>query len=237
MFIDIVKRAQGLQSFVQRCLTAVPPAIEHHVGKTLAIKKAFYFAFFEKVAGDYVEFGTYQGNSMISAFHSNRSVSKSGTVPARKFWGFDSFEGFKVTESGDKHPYFEDGYFMSDHKKVQQRVARQYKGRAEFELVKGYFEDTVAGKTTVDFRIGKVAVALIDCDLGSPATLALDFLKPGLQNGTILIMDDYFAYRGSRNAGVAGAFERFKRENPKLEFRRLFDYGHGGQGFVLENGV
>jgi macrocin-O-methyltransferase TylF-like protien len=104
--LEIVKRAQWLPSFVQRCRTAVPPAVEHHVGKTLAIKKAFYFAYFEKIEGDYVEFGTYQGNSMISAFHSNRGVASRGGVPARKFWGFDSFEGFNLAEDKDRHPYF-----------------------------------------------------------------------------------------------------------------------------------
>jgi O-methyltransferase len=92
----------------------------------------------------------------------------------------------------------------------------------------------VAGKTTVDFRINKLAVALIDCDLGTSGTIALEFLRPGLQNGTVIILDDYFAYRGSRKLGVAGAFEKFQRDHPELVFRRLFDYGHGGQGFVLE---
>jgi hypothetical protein len=32
---------------------------------------------------------------------------------------------------------------------------------------------------------------------------------------------------------VAGAFERFRARCPDLGFRRLFDYGHGGQGLVV----
>jgi hypothetical protein len=35
---------------------------------------------------------------------------------------------------------------------------------------------------------------------------------------------------------VAGAFGDFQAANPSLQFRRLFDYGHGGQGFVLAAG-
>ena len=37
--------------------------------------------------------------------------------------------------------------------------------------------------------------------------------------------------------GVAGAFEAFKAKNPNLVFRRIFDYGYGGQGFVLAAGA
>ena len=81
--------------------------------------------------------------------------------------------------------------------------------------------------------LASVAVALIDCDLGTPAELALDFLAPALQPGSVLILDDFFAYRGSRRQGVAGAFERFRARHPDWDFRRLFDYGHGGQGFIL----
>jgi hypothetical protein len=84
--------------------------------------------------------------------------------------------------------------------------------------------------------IDAIAVALVDCDLGTPARLALDFMRPALQNGSVLILDDYFAYRGSATTGVAGAFADFQAANPTLQFRRLFDYGHGGQGFVLAAG-
>ena len=47
------------------------------------------------------------------------------------------------------------------------------------------------------------------------------------------LLDDYFAYRGSETKGVARAFKEFGKANPKLQFRRLLDYGYGGQGFIL----
>ena len=62
-------------------------------------------------------------------------------------------------------------------------------------------------------------------------------MAPAMQNGMVLILDDYFAYTGSLQAGVAGAFHRFQSEHPHLVFRRFFDYGHGGQGFVLAGGA
>ena len=52
-------------------------------------------------------------------------------------------------------------------------------------------------------------------------------MKSSLQLGTIIILDDYFAYRGQENKGVYGAFKKFITDN-KLKTRQLFSYGMGG---------
>ena len=233
---DLAKRAHGLQTLVVRLVSALHPAIEHNVGKTLALKKAFYYAALEALPGDYVEFGVYEGTSFIAAFENDRRL-RPRSVPARAFWGFDSFEGgFKYFDERDRHPFFREGEFASSYELVRRRVGRHLGNRAPWKLVAGYFEQSLAGQTAVDMGIPAIAVALVDCDLGTPARLALDFMRPALQNGTVLILDDYFAYRGSTNTGVAGAFADFQAAHPNLVFRRFFDYGHGGQGFILAAG-
>lgn len=234
--IELAKRSHWLQTLVVKLISAVPPAIEHNVQKTVALKKAFYFAFLEQIEGDYLEFGTYEGTSLIAAYESDRRF-RDPTTPLRAFWGFDSFEGFKYFNERDRHPFFKEGEFSSSYEKTRQRLEKHFKGRANWTLVKGYFEETLQAKTAHELGIDRISVAFIDCDLGSPARLALDFMRPALQNGTVLILDDYFAYQGSRQEGVAGAFRQFQQEHPQLIFRRLFDYGYGGQGFVLVEGV
>ena len=233
---ELAKRAYWLQTLVVRLVSGLHPAIEHNVQKTLALKKAFYYAGLEALPGDYLEFGVFEGTSFIAAFENDRRLRPASLSP-RAFWGFDSFEGgFKYFDPRDRHPFFREGEFTSSYQQTCQRVGRHFRGRAAWTLVPGYFEDSLAGKTALDLGIQAIAVALIDCDLGTPAQLALDFMRPALQNGSVLILDDYFAYRGSQIDGVAGAFERFKAANPALRFRRLFDYGHGGQGFVVAAG-
>ena len=74
---------------------------------------------------------------------------------------------------------------------------------------------------------------MIDCDLHTPAKIALDFIKDSLQEGSILLLDDYFAYKGNKKKGVSGAFELFKSANKNFEFRRMFDYGLGGVAFII----
>jgi hypothetical protein len=233
---NFARRAHGLQTLVVRLVSALHPAIEHNVGKTLALKKAFYYAALEALPGDYLEFGVFEGTSFIAAFENDRRL-RPQAVPARAFWGFDSFEGgFKYFDERDRHPFFREGEFTSSYDLTARRVGRAFGNRARWQLVPGYFEHSLAGKTAPDLGISAIAVALVDCDLGTPARLALDFMRPALQNGTVLILDDYFAYKGSTITGVAGAFADFQAANPALQFRRLFDYGHGGQGFVLAAG-
>ncbi len=233
---DLAKRAHGLQTLVVKLVSALHPAIEHNVEKTQALKKAFYFAGLEAVPGDYVEFGVFEGTSFIAAFENDRRLRLPG-VPARTFWGFDSFEGgFKYFDDRDRHPFFREGEFTSSYEQTRRRVSKHFGSKAQWKLVPGYFEQSLAGQTAPSMGINAIAVALVDCDLGTPARLALDFMQPALQNGSVLILDDYFAYRGSATTGVAGAFADFQAANPTLQFRRLFDYGHGGQGFVLAAG-
>jgi hypothetical protein len=230
---EAAKRAHWLQTVVVQVLSGLHPAIEHNVGKTLALKKAFYAAALEALPGDYAEFGVFEGTSLIAAFENDRRL-RPQAVPPRTFWGFDSFEGgFKYFDERDRHPFFREGEFVSSLARTQRRLERHLRGRAPLKLVPGYFEATLAGTTAPEMGLRQVAVALIDCDLGTPAELALDFLCPAFQSGSILILDDFFAYRGSRTEGVAGAFERFQARHAELGFRRLFDYGHGGQGFVV----
>ena len=76
---------------------------------------------------------------------------------------------------------------------------------------------------------------MIDCDLKESTTLALNFAKPSLQEGTIIIFDDFNFYKGNRNKGEFGAFEDFKNQNPNIIFRRVFDYGYSGRAFIISS--
>ena len=184
---EFAKRSHWLQTLVVRLIAAMPPAVEHNVEKTKAIKKALYFAFLEKIEGDYVEFGTFEGTSLIAAFECDLKFRRPDTPP-RTYWGFDSFEGFKYFDEQDRHPFFGEGDLASSYDKTRQRIERHFGDRADWNLVKGYFEDTIRTKTALEFGIRKISVAFIDCDLGSPARLALNFMAPALQNGTIFIL-------------------------------------------------
>jgi hypothetical protein len=219
-----------LQNMVIRAVASVPPAVEHNLGKIYALKRAFFHCYMEHVEGDYVEFGVFEGTSLLSAFIMDQRVNKEFK---RKFFGFDSFEGFRIKESSDRHPFFEDGGLKGDYEFVQRRLAKAFKDKAEFQLVKGYYDDVLKGKTPTDFGITRAAVVLIDCDLKTSSQAALDFIGPSLVEGAIIILDDYFAYKGNQDKGVAAAFQTFMKANEHIHFRLMSFYEQGGAVFVV----
>jgi hypothetical protein len=52
---------------------------------------------------------------------------------------------------------------------------------------------------------------MIDCDLKEPTKLALEFIKSSIQEGTIILFDDYAFFKGSKDKGEYGAFADFKK--------------------------
>ena len=99
-------------------------------------------------------------------------------------------------------------------------------------IIKGFYDDTIKNKTTQDLNIDKARVVMIDCDLKESARLALEFTKPAIQEGTIILFDDYVFFKGNIEKGEYGAFKDFQKKYPELLFRRIFDYGYGSRAFI-----
>ena len=222
-FIEILSKAIFLQNLASKIVTRINPFVLHNFDKYLAIKKAFSFSALEKIEGDYFEFGVFTGSSFCHAIQCARVNQKyDNTLDKIRFFGFDSFEGFGDLPEDEKHVFFTKENFTSDYNKVLKRV-RKILPEDRFEIVKGFFEDTLVKKSN-----DKLArIIFIDCDTYSSTLYALNYIMPSLQIGTIIIIDDYFAYRGSENKGTHGAFKKFVDDN-KLKTRQLFSYGIGG---------
>ena len=129
------------------------------------------------------------------------------------------------------NPSFKDHIFSVDEKKVLKNIEKCSKGQKS-RIVKGFYKDTLENKTTIDLNIKKARVVLIDCDLKESTRLALEFIKPSIQEGTIILFDDYVFFKGNKNKGEYGAFEDFKKKYPNILFRRIFDYGYGSRAFI-----
>jgi O-methyltransferase len=229
--LQFLTNAIWLQDLAVNIASRIHPSISHGLSKVSALQKAFFYVELEKLEGDYLEFGVFQGSSFISAYKCWTSIGRGQELP-RSFYGFDSFSGVRDHGGKDQHPSWVNGTFAVDFLKVNKRISKHLR-KAKWELVRGYVEDTIQGKQARDFGIDKVAIALIDVDLGGPAKIALDFLRASLQKGSIVIFDDYLFYRGSSDCGEQGAFNEFQRENDNVRFTRLFDYGVCGRAFIV----
>ena len=220
-FLGLAKKTFFFQNVLSWFVSKQPPILEHNLAKYNALKKAFYLTALENLEGDYYEFGVFTGSSFVFAarFHKKMNNGQLNT----KFYGFDSFEGFGEHPESDEHPFYNNDTFTINPDKVIKNIKKKTSG-LEVHISKGFFEHTLKGKS------GKVRVAFIDCDMKQPAVYALRYIRDGLHPGSILVMDDFFSYRGSDKLGVAGAFYDFQADNPHISFRKLFDYGYGEIG-------
>ncbi len=205
--------------------------VEHNLQKYEAIRKAFFITGLGQLEGDYLEFGVFTGSSLIFATRFHKKLKSLGKVNTR-FYGFDSFKGFGEMGAGDMHPFYRDDIFRVDSKKVIGNIKKQTKG-VEVNIVDGFFEKTLVEKTASQRDIQKARIVFIDCDLMEPTKLVFQWVKPVLQEGTVLIMDDFYSFRGAECKGVAGAFAAFTKANPQIHFRRIHDFGYGGISYII----
>ena len=204
-------------------------AITQHETTTF-IRKAFAALQFNGIRGDYVEFGTGRAFSFSCASHANRRSSR----PQRKLWGFDSFAGLpEELSERDKHRAWVEGE-MSVDMDAFHRLCRR-KGVKNYELVPGFFKESLPELGPEFLPKGEIAMAYVDCDLYTSTRDVLAFLDPRLQPGMIIAFDDYFNYNNTGVSGEKRAFvEMMNNQDFRYAFQPYIQYAYAGMSFVVE---
>ena len=229
--LKIIKNNLFIQNFVANLVSFIPPYLEFSVAKYQAIKKSMFITAHDQTYGSYLEFGVFTGSSFNFAMKVNRRVEKLFGKSDCEFIGFDSFKGFGKIKKEDENTSFKDHIFSVDEKKVLNNINKCAKGQ-KMRIIKGFYQDTIENKTAPDLNIEKARVVMIDCDLKESTRLALEFIRPAIQEGTIILFDDYVFFKGSKEKGEYGAFSDFKKKYPEILFRRAYDYGYGSRAFI-----
>ena len=212
----------------------LPEFLSIHL-KALAFVQAWHLISRNGVEGDYIEFGVFQGETFKLALRT--SVNSFRTSAAGRFGGrfiaCDSFQGLpNVASMNQDDNVFKEGQYawsLSDFKKS---IARAAKNR-DVIILDGWFNQTLTPQSRLQHGIQKVAIANIDCDLYESTVPCLDFLTPLVQNGTILLLDDFYLMKGSMKAGEALATEQWLKTNPNIHLLPLMKYGVGGMMFIV----
>jgi hypothetical protein len=228
-----IKNAVFLPDLILRFIGVLPAPVIHNIEKSIALKMAFWHQAVDQIEGAYVEFGVASGNSMRSAELAERiSGSKSLGIPriSRELVGFDTFDTFSSSSEEDLHKTWSGNNFSVPISRVKKRF-RSIDKRVSLHAIDcsklsgsssdyGPVENYVASKN--------VAIVLMDMDLGDPTEKALNWIRPKLQDGTIILFDEFFAYKGNSLLGEAGAWSRFLKLNPGISSRTIKTYGDGG---------
>jgi O-methyltransferase len=148
------------------------------------------------IPGDLVETGVWRGGAVIFM----RGVLRALGDSSRRVWACDSFAGLPPPDvgrypkdAGDPHHSFSNLVVSVDE--VRANFQRYGLLDAQVRFLPGWFRDTLPNAP-----IERIAVLRLDGDMYESTMVALESLYPRLAPGGYLIVDDYGAVPGCREA-------------------------------------
>ncbi|NRA91002.1 MAG: class I SAM-dependent methyltransferase [Simkaniaceae bacterium] len=203
---------------------------------TEAFDRAIEFVKMNQIEGDIVEFGTLEGFTatifakLMKKYQYNHSLHL-----------FDSFEGFpEITSSVDLNSYEVSDYkvWNSGGMALDPGVPTLIRKRLEkiipkeaIHIHKGFFSETFQKQTLKN----KPAILHIDSDLYQSAKEVLSkmFQYNLVQDGMIILFDDYNCGRANPKFGERRALKEVMDENPDYSFSLFYYYGWNGAAVIL----
>ena len=173
-----------------------------------ALLKSFHYIKDNKIKGDFVECGVWQGGNIMALKHLE-NIYKTNN----KIYGYDTFLGMseptkydvKITDgtiATNKFEKFKDDDEFSEWdkctiEKVTENFAKHNLGMNNLKLVKGKVENTLLVKSNLPENISLIR---LDTDFYESTKIELEILYPLLSKGGVLIIDDYGAWQGAKKA-------------------------------------
>lgn len=171
------------------------------------------------VFGDYLEFGVYNGTSMICMHEALLATGLEGV----RLIGFDSFKGLPPEAADDDGgDVWQSGQFGCPQDVTLQRLGRAGVPMRSVSLVPGWFKDTLTEQRRAELNPSPWIV-MIDCDTYTSAHLALEYLWPIMSNPCVLFFDDWrLNDLDIKGMGELRAFSEFIK---KYSIYRVIDLG------------
>ena len=198
LMMNIVKRLVwgALDSFpLWQIIRAFDLVSYNRLGRRGMLDQAFEFAVVNQVPGDYFEFGVWRGTTFCFA---HRLKKKMGLK--MRMWAFDSFEGLPAIDE-IKFNVFTQGEYSCSEADFRGILKRHGFRNSEYEIVRGYYQDSLNEDLHRRMSGFNAAIVWIDCDLYVSTKPVLDFLSRHVVDGTVICFDDYYYYRGSPEQG------------------------------------
>jgi O-methyltransferase len=184
-----------------------------------------------QVPGDYLEFGVFRGDRLIQAYETASFLTKwvrsqkdpyaakasARNLESMRFFGFDSFEGLPKATPIDVAPgqeeWIGEGGFCASLDEVRGLMPAKALAEGRIRLVKGWFEATLTKDLRQALELREAAIVYVDCDYYTSTVPVLEFVTDLLVDGSILIFDDWFLFRGRSDRGEQRAFYEWKERH------------------------
>ncbi len=231
--------------------------LKNEINDNSPINLAAQYIISEGITGDYYEFGCFKGASFIKAYklinfyknewsnygrtlqaYSDKNLAKQAFEKLKiydvKFYVFDSFKGLPNIKNIDQnHPIFSKGRYDCSREDFEKNLIRNKISLNKINIVEGFYEETLNENNKINYNMNKASIIMIDCDLYHSAKLVLDFITDIVQNGTVLIFDDWYAYRGNPNKGEQLATKEWLNKNKNISLIPFSRFGVYQQSFIV----
>lgn len=199
------------------------------IGKILLYSMRFVKS--GNIEGDYLEFGVHKGRSLITAYRLSTRYNLS-----MKFYAFDSFGGLPAITGVDAQGFseFSPGEYSCSIKNFRKNLVRGGVDLMRVSLIPGWYDQTLKKETKKNLSLKKASIILVDCDLYESTVPVMNFITDYIQEGTIIIFDDWFSFRGNPHRGEQRAFREWLEKNPSFQAVEFYKAGNINS-FIMHN--
>jgi O-methyltransferase len=182
------------------------------------------------IPGYYFEFGCNEANTMRMAWDTFKHLFDLTYV------GFDSFEGLPEIDKIDEQQIWEKGKLAYPEDRFIRTVTGHGMPTNRLVTVKGFYDDVLNENLKNRLLPHKAAVVYIDCDLYKSTVPVLEWVSNFLQNGTIIVFDDWNCFHGDPERGERRAWREFRERHPALRFEPFVATAEA-QSFICIGGI
>ncbi|HJT50751.1 MAG TPA: TylF/MycF/NovP-related O-methyltransferase [Nitrosospira sp.] len=212
---------------IARMLEVMDRRSDNRMAELGMLGQAFEFVKINDVPGDYFEFGLWRGKTFGYAHRMMRRYERHGMT----LWGFDSFQGLPETEEHPDNIWYK-GQFACTRPEFEAILKSRGICRSEYELVEGFYSESLNDAAHRRLSGRKAAIVYIDCDLYDSTIQVLNFIEPYLVNGSIVCFDDFYNYKADPEQGEQKALADFMRKETGISFIPYLTYAPLGKSFI-----
>ena len=219
------------RNVLKHVLLRDPSIRSQHFGAEQMADLAARFLQANAIQGSYLEFGLYRGAAFA---HAHRAFRRHKLrIP---MVGFDSFVGMPRARGADAHPGYRpyaEGHFSCSEAELRHELDRRRVPADAYTLIAGFYEQSLRPELYELPGLAPCAIVLVDCFYDDSTRSALQFITPILQNGSVLILNSYFRFKGHPDHGERGALEAWCREHPGVRLTEYAKFGTAGISFIV----
>lgn len=200
-------------------------------GREHMVDLAARFVRNNRVEGAYLEFGVWRGSTFAQFHHALRRHGL--RLP---MYAFDSFAGLPSPGGVDALPGYEPfraGQFACSMEEFVGQMRARWVPDDAYTLVPGFYDATLTAELPRRLGLGAVALVWIDCVLYESARTVLGFLAPLLQDGTLLMFNDFYRFKGHPDLGERRALGEFLAAHPSVRLTDDARFSSVGQAFIV----